>query len=187
MVAVQALYTHAGRGSVSHQCPRLPTWSTRRFASNLNKSPFTRPQSILAKQRLNRPVSPHLTIYQPQITWIVSIATRITGVALSGGLYLYATAYLLSPGVTGWNVGSESLVNAFGSLSPVSQFALKFAVALPFSFHSFNGVRHLIWDTGSMMTNQQVARSGWTVVGASVVAAFMLALWRPSGADRAVQ
>ncbi|OJJ65066.1 hypothetical protein ASPSYDRAFT_141060, partial [Aspergillus sydowii CBS 593.65] len=145
------------------------------------------PQSILAKQRLNRPVSPHLTIYQPQITWIVSIATRVTGVALSGGLYLYATAYLLSPTVTGWNIGSESLVNSFGSLSPVSQFALKFAVALPFSFHSFNGVRHLIWDTGSMFTNKQVAVSGWTVVGASVVAAFMLALWKPAGVDRAVQ
>lgn len=89
--------------------------------------------------------------------------------------------------MTGWNIGSESLVNSFGSLSPVSQFALKFAVALPFSFHSFNGVRHLIWDTGSMFTNKQVAVSGWTVVGASVVAAFMLALWKPAGVDRAVQ
>lgn len=77
-------------------------------------------------------------------------------------------------------------MNTFGGLSPISKFALKFAVALPFSFHSFNGVRHLIWDTGSMLTNQQVARSGWTVVGASVVAAFILASWRPASVDRAV-
>lgn len=134
--------------------------------------------NLLAQQRLRRPVSPHLSIYRPQITWIVSIATRITGIALSGGLYLYATAYLLSP-VTGWNIGSESLVAAFSGLSPSAQFALKFGVALPFVFHSFNGIRHLVWDTGRMLTNKQIARSGWIVVGVAGVVAVLLTLWKP--------
>ncbi len=42
-------------------------------------------RAILDKQRLNRPSSPHFTIYQPQITWLVSIAHRVTGTGLSVG------------------------------------------------------------------------------------------------------
>ena len=38
---------------------------------------------ILNTQRLARPSSPHFTIYQPQLTWIASIANRVTGVGLS--------------------------------------------------------------------------------------------------------
>ena len=38
---------------------------------------------ILNKQRLKRPSSPHFTIYQPQLTWIASIANRVTGAGLS--------------------------------------------------------------------------------------------------------
>ncbi|KAL4984510.1 hypothetical protein BDW68DRAFT_15989 [Aspergillus falconensis] len=155
-----------------------PKGPSARHSSSLKKPP-TDPTNLLAQQRLRRPVSPHLSIYRPQITWIVSVTTRITGLALSGGLYLYATAYLLSP-VTGWNIGSESLVAAFSGLSPVTQFAVKFGVALPFAFHSFNGIRHLVWDSGRMLTNSQVSRSGWTVVGSSIVIALLLAAWKPS-------
>ncbi|CAG7980753.1 unnamed protein product, partial [Penicillium nalgiovense] len=49
------------------------------------------PSQILVKQRLNRPIAPHLTIYKPQIGWIGSSLHRITGVALSGTLYIWAT------------------------------------------------------------------------------------------------
>jgi Succinate dehydrogenase/Fumarate reductase transmembrane subunit len=38
---------------------------------------------ILNTQRLARPSSPHFTIYQPQLTWLGSIANRVTGVGLS--------------------------------------------------------------------------------------------------------
>lgn len=138
--------------------------------------------SRLAQQRLKRPVSPYFSIYKPQITWVVSITTRITGIALSGGLYLFATAYFFSP-VTGWDIGSASLVNGVGSLSPSTAFALKCGVALPFTFHCFNGVRHLVWDTGRGLANLQVNRTGWAVVGASSIAAALLALWKPSDDD----
>lgn len=40
----------------------------------------------LDAKRLQRPNSPHLTIYQPQLTWISSIANRMTGVGLSVGM-----------------------------------------------------------------------------------------------------
>jgi hypothetical protein len=41
----------------------------------------------LRAQRKLRPTSPHLSIYQPQLTWYMSSAHRITGVALGGGMY----------------------------------------------------------------------------------------------------
>lgn len=40
-------------------------------------------EKILNDQRLKRPSSPHFTIYQPQLTWLASIANRVTGVGLS--------------------------------------------------------------------------------------------------------
>ncbi|KAH8812305.1 succinate dehydrogenase cytochrome B subunit [Xylogone sp. PMI_703] len=147
-----------------------------RFTSHLHKSADA--EKLLTQQRLNRPVSPHLSIYRPQITWIVSICTRITGFALASGMYLFATAYLLSP-VTGWNMSSEFLVTKFSSLSPVAKFALKLGVALPFTFHCFNGTRHLVWDAGRALSNKQVVRSGWIVVGASGIAAVLLASRQP--------
>ncbi|KAL4903163.1 hypothetical protein BDW74DRAFT_52963 [Aspergillus multicolor] len=170
-------YARFGRtiGSVSQRCSRARVSLLTRSSSSQARPD---PRTLLAKQRLNRPVSPHLSIYRPQITWIVSIATRITGIALSGTLYLYSTAYLSSP-VAGWDIGSASVTSAFGSLSPVSKFAIKFAVAYPFMFHAFNGLRHLVWDTGRGLTNRQVSRSGWAVVGASGVVAVLLAAWRP--------
>ena len=44
--------------------------------------PASKAMDILNAQRLRRPSSPHFTIYQPQLTWIGSIANRVTGVAL---------------------------------------------------------------------------------------------------------
>ena len=131
--------------------------------------------SILETQRLNRPVSPHLSIYRPQITWYASGLNRVTGVVLSGGFYLFGAAYLVAP-VMGWHLGSASIAAAFGALPVAAKVGLKLTMALPFTFHSFNSVRHLVWDTGALFTNKQVMQSGWAVVGLSVVGAGALAL-----------
>ncbi|KAH8423589.1 succinate dehydrogenase cytochrome b560 subunit [Aspergillus melleus] len=146
---------------------------TRYTASTTNTSD---PTKILEQQRLNRPVAPHLSIYRPQITWYASAFNRVTGVALSGGLYLFATAYLAAP-LLGWHLESPSLVAAFAALPIVAKVAIKGTVAFPFTFHCMNGVRHLVWDLGRGITNQQVIRSGWTVVGLSVASALFLAFY----------
>lgn len=150
---------------------RINTDIFTRYAATTNTSD---PTKILAQQRLNRPVSPHLTIYKPQITWIGSATNRITGVALSGGLYLFATAYLASP-LFGWHLESASLAAAFGSLPLLAKVACKGTVAFPFVYHSLNGLRHLMWDAGRGFTNQQVIKTGWTVVGLSAASALLLA------------
>lgn len=130
-------------------------------------------QEILASQRLHRPISPHLGIYRPQITWYASAFNRITGAMLSGGMYAFGAAYLVAP-LFGWHLESASLAASFAALPIVAQVMIKGLVAFPFTFHSFNGIRHLVWDTGATITNQQVIYTGWTVVGLSVVSALAL-------------
>jgi len=131
---------------------------------------------ILVAQRKNRPTSPHLGIYRPQITWIPSMFHRITGSILSGGLYLFGAAHLVSP-LLGWHLDSASMAAAFGSLPVWAKVATKFSFALPFTFHSFNGLRHLSWDLGKTFTNKAVVQTGWVCVGVSTAAALYLALF----------
>lgn len=131
---------------------------------------------LLNKQRAARPVAPHLSIYRPQTTWVLSGLNRVTGVALSGGFYLFGLAYLAAP-VFGWHLESASIAAAFASLPILVKVLAKFTVAWPFTFHTYNSMLHLIWDTGSNFTNSQVRWSGWTVVGLSFVTAIGLVFW----------
>lgn len=64
--------------------------------------------SILGRQRLNRPVAPHLGIYKWQITSVLSISTRITGLLVSGAFYAFGAAYVVSP-YLGWDLSSAAI------------------------------------------------------------------------------
>ncbi|PGH02533.1 succinate dehydrogenase, cytochrome b556 subunit [Blastomyces parvus] len=131
------------------------TFEQRQIASSTKGSD---PNDLLRKQRLNRPTSPNLTIYRPQITSVLSILHRNTGLLVSGSFYLFFAAYVASPWL-GWHIDSTSLAASFGALPVAAKVLLKTTVALPFTFHSFNGVRHLVWDVGRGLTNKQVIRS----------------------------
>ncbi|KAK1050422.1 cytochrome b subunit of succinate dehydrogenase, Sdh3p [Friedmanniomyces endolithicus] len=120
--------------------------------------------SILARQRLNRPVAPHLMIYKAQITWYLSGLNRITGCLLSGGFYVFGALYLVAPYI-GWHLETAVLAAAFAKWPAVLKVGAKV----------FNGVRHLTWDTASMIDNKKVNQTGWTVVGLTVVSALLLA------------
>ncbi|KAB5591922.1 Succinate dehydrogenase cytochrome B subunit [Ceratobasidium theobromae] len=130
--------------------------------------PSSAADDILNAQRIKRPSSPHFTIYQPQITWIGSIANRVTGGALSAVLYGFSLAYLAGP-VIGVQIDSAHVVELVSALPEWFKYAVKGAVGMSFSYHSWNGIRHLIWDAGKMMTNRAVMQSGWIVVGVSVL------------------
>ncbi|KAL4926039.1 succinate dehydrogenase cytochrome b560 subunit [Aspergillus undulatus] len=171
------------------QQPYAMRWSLRHAASpaaiamgrniqtryNVTNTKTSDPTKILAEQRLRRPVAPHISIYRPQITWYMSGLHRITGLLLSGPLYLFATAYLAAP-LFGWHLDSASLATAFAGLGAAAQIGIKSFFAFPFTYHSFNGLRHLTWDTGRAITNKLVIQTGWTVVGLSVASALALAL-----------
>nr|POE65653.1 succinate dehydrogenase cytochrome b subunit, mitochondrial [Quercus suber] len=129
----------------------------RRYAAAQSVSQEQASSEILAAQRRHRPVAPHLSVYKPQVTWILSSLNRITGVALSGGFYLFGAAYLVAP-YLGWHLETAVLAAAFAKWPLFAKVGVKSLVALPFTFHSFNGLRHLTWDTASMISTCYVIR-----------------------------
>jgi succinate dehydrogenase (ubiquinone) cytochrome b560 subunit len=130
----------------------------------------------LAAQRIQRPISPHLSIYQPQITWYSGALMRNCAIIITVPVYLFGAAYLVSP-LFGWQLDTASMVEWFGSLPLWTRLAVKGLVGFPFCFHLVHGTRHLIWDTGAMLSNRQVTVSGWIGLGVSIIATVGLFLW----------
>ncbi|EGV60792.1 hypothetical protein PSN45_001416 [Yamadazyma tenuis] len=133
-----------------------------RYVSTI-KASHDEEQAILVQQRKNRPGSPHLEIYQPQLTWVLSSFHRITGVLMAFGFYGLTCGYAASS-VLGYPLDVNSLIAAFGSLPLVVKIGAKAGMAFPFVFHSFNGLRHLLWDSGRELTVKGVYRTGYVVL-----------------------
>jgi succinate dehydrogenase / fumarate reductase, cytochrome b subunit len=111
-----------------------------------------------------RPLSPHLQIYRWQLTMFMSILHRITGVALSiGGLMV---AWWLVAAMMG--EGAYNIARDFAA-SPLGLFML-FGWSFCLYYHLFNGIRHLIWDTGRLFKIENAYRAGYFVLFLTVVA-----------------
>ncbi|RCK55034.1 Mitochondrial inner membrane protein SHH3 [Candida viswanathii] len=135
-------------------------------------------QDILVAQRRNRPTSPHLQIYQPQLTWILSSFHRITGVAMAGAFYAL-TCTFAATSILGIHFDTATLVSAFTSLPVVLQYGIKALCAYPFVFHVGNGIRHLVWDFGKELTIKGVYRTGYAVLAATaVVGSYLAFVWQ---------
>ncbi|OLN94129.1 Succinate dehydrogenase cytochrome B subunit, mitochondrial 2 [Colletotrichum chlorophyti] len=129
---------------------------------------------ILAKQRLSRPISPHLRIYKFEQTWFNgSVWNRITGSAMSAVFYIYFGTYLAAP-LLGWHVEAASLISAFGALSPPLKGFIKFFMAWPFTYHLLNGIRHLTYDLGFGFAKYAIAKWAWIVWTSSLLSALGL-------------
>ncbi|KAJ5707577.1 hypothetical protein N7488_007378 [Penicillium malachiteum] len=135
------------------------------------------PKDRLAAQRLRRPVSPHLSVYKWNYVNSSSALHRITGLLLSGSLYGFATLYLFAP-TLGLHLDSATIVEAFGSLPIAVKTAIKFGLSVPFTYHAFNGVKHLVWDSGRFLGKQQSGRATWIVLICSTSASLGLALYK---------
>ncbi len=113
--------------------------------------------------RRDRPLSPHIAIYRPQLTSITSILTRITGNALIVAMLLvvwWLASAATSPEAFGW--ADAVITSWFGDLVMLlSLWALW--------YHSLAGIRHLIWDTGSMLEIGRAEMLGWICIVGSVV------------------
>jgi succinate dehydrogenase / fumarate reductase cytochrome b subunit len=110
-----------------------------------------------------RPLSPHLQVYRPQITSVLSILHRITGVALAaGGILLVYWLVAAASGPDAFATAQAVIVSFFGRL-----FLLGWTFAL--FYHFCNGIRHLTWDAGWGLELPMVYRTGWAVVGVSAV------------------
>ena len=109
-----------------------------------------------------RPLSPHLQIYRPQLTTVLSISHRFTGVALAFGLVLLVVwlAALAS--------GEAAYATALSWLGAWPVKVLLFLFSFAFFYHLANGIRHLWWDTGRGFEISQVNNSGWLMLGAAI-------------------
>ena len=108
-----------------------------------------------------RPLSPHLQIYRPQLTSVLSIAHRGTGIVLAAGaLFLVYWLNALAAGA-----------DAFDHLRHLMEAWYGQTLLLGFSFslfyHLCNGVRHLFWDAGLGFEIETVYRSGKAVIAVS--------------------
>lgn len=117
---------------------------------------------------VRRPLSPHLQVYTPQLTSILSIMNRVTGIALSAGTLL----------LVWWLVAAASGPGAFSTVqgfiaSPVGLFVL-FGWTASLFFHFYNGIRHLAWDAGFGFDLPQTYASGWAVVTAAAVSTILV-------------
>lgn len=111
----------------------------------------------------NRPLSPHLEVYRPQITSILSITHRMTGVALAVGALLFT--YWLTAAA----YGPETFATAQAFLGSWVGLVLLAGFTFALYFHLCNGIRHLVWDAGWGFEMGQVRVSGLVVVAASVI------------------
>lgn len=110
-----------------------------------------------------RPLSPHMQIYKPQLTSVLSISHRATGVALTGGSLLLV--YWLAS-IAG---GEQSYANASSFMGSFFGQLILFLFSLATFYHLCNGIRHLYWDSGRGFDLDAVYLSGRIVVVATVV------------------
>jgi len=112
------------------------------------------------KAPVQRPLSPHLTIYHPALTMMMSIAHRITGAALYVGAVLVAW----------WLVAAASGPNGYAAvqwfMGTIIGRIILFGYTWALIHHMLGGIRHLIWDTGhGFAAHERNWLAGATVIG----------------------
>lgn len=125
----------------------------------------------------NRPLSPHLQVYRWQITSVLSILHRITGVGLAVG------AIVLAYWLNAAGYGADAFARAQAVLGTWVGVVLLAGWTFALFYHLLNGIRHLFWDAGMGFELSQVRASGWTVVvGAAVLTAITwVVVWNTAG------
>lgn len=119
----------------------------------------------------NRPLSPHLHIYRPQLTSMLSIMHRLTGIALMG--IAVALVSWLVFGAYGAPCYTHFMI---WSTHPVARI-IGFLGVYAFFYHLLNGIRHLFWDMGWGLDLPTTYQTGWLVVVLSTTVTFLYCLF----------
>ena len=119
----------------------------------------------------NRPLSPHLQVYKPQLTTFMSITHRATGISLAvGTLMLVCWLIAAATGESAFNEVQAFLGSIIGRL-----LLLGWSFAL--FYHMCNGLRHLFWDTGKGFEIETAYMTGRIVIAASILLTIGAWLW----------
>jgi len=117
----------------------------------------------------NRPLSPHLQIYKPIPTMVMSIVHRITGSALYVGTLLVAW----------WLIAAATNEEYFNFVSAIYGSWIGLLVLLGYTWalihHMIGGIRHLIWDTGRGLEKDTTTKMAWASLILSV--ALTILVW----------
>jgi succinate dehydrogenase / fumarate reductase cytochrome b subunit len=116
-----------------------------------------------------RPLSPHLQIYRPMLSMMMSIAHRISGASLAIGFILLAW-WLIAV-----SVGPEAFSAVNGFFASLFGRFLLFLFSWALIHHMLGGIRHLIWDTGRGLDLVSIEVLAWTTIIGSTV--LTIALW----------
>jgi succinate dehydrogenase / fumarate reductase, cytochrome b subunit len=124
-----------------------------------------------AKQGVARPLSPHLQIYRPSITMVMSIVHRLTGAALYIGTLLLAYWLVsLATGQAAFEMAQAVLGSWFGML-------VLFGYTWALLHHMLGGLRHFVWDTARGLDPPWRDRLAWgTLVGSIALTAIVWAV-----------
>ena len=123
----------------------------------------------VANRPVHRPLSPHLQVYKPQLTSVMSLLHRATGMALSAGaLYLVIWVVFASASPRTYAMFQSFNVSILGRIVLGGWLFCAF-------YHLCNGIRHLFWDMGYGFELKDAYRSGWIVVAVSL--AFTIVSW----------
>ncbi|MGR3511222.1 MAG: succinate dehydrogenase, cytochrome b556 subunit [Paracoccaceae bacterium] len=113
--------------------------------------------------RGNRPLSPHLSIYKPQLTSMTSIFTRITGVGLVVGGLLAVWWLLAAATSAAYFETVDGVITSF-----LGDIVMALSL-LALWYHALAGLRHLYWDSGRGLEVEAAEKLGLAIMGGSVV------------------
>ena len=116
----------------------------------------------------NLPTSPHLQIYKPQITSLLSITHRVTGFGLNLALIL------LSVWIISFGLGNDYYNNFVSIFDTTFVKVVVFFIVLGISYHALNVIRHIFWDFGFMISNKAASISGVVIIISTIVLSFLI-------------
>ena len=118
-------------------------------------------------ESVKRPLSPHLQVYKPQLTSVLSITHRGTGVFLSfGALMLSCWLVAIASGEQAFNIIQAHINAWYGKI-------LLMAFVFSLYYHLCNGIRHLFWDAGKGLEISSTYKSGYAVIAVSITLTLM--------------
>ena len=118
-----------------------------------------------------RPLSPHLQIYGPTRTMVLSILHRLTGIALSVSVIA----------LVAWLVALADNTTAYAGVlvllrSPIGVGVLCLLISA-FAYHLCAGIRHLVFDSGRALERPEARQSALILIAAACVLAALGIFW----------
>ena len=115
---------------------------------------------------MNKNISPHVSIYKFPITAISSIATRLSG--------LYLTGAFIGLGLIKFADKEEFYYNKYKSFETKYKTILNYSLIAPATYHTYGGIRHFIWDKyPKLLNNKVVVRSSYLLFGITGISSIL--------------